>query len=696
MDSIFRVFRSSIVDSISIGKTPTKPGDVVNKAYVDGLPYATGPGSSIADQVPVFDGATGNALKVTPVYIDFVGNITGAKDIAANTITTSGTGTFNGGVIVPFGQVVAIADAPVLGTSAANKDYVDSAVVATGAVFGPGVTVSDSTIMLWDGTTGQAAKEDPLVTVASGVITANTFNSNAAKFQIASTDYLSYYGGTAANPNNLLVGPTGLTAPNGVSNIFMGTDVGHPSQMAVGSTDNVVIGNNIMNSALSSVTATGNVFIGNGISSLITTADTNVVIGNGCGAALTSGDKNVVLGDAAGSSITSADYSICIGRSAGSGIESGDENICIGHNTGGALSIGEYNVLMGYNAGNAISTADDNVCIGRGAGLVIFDGNDNVCIGHESGDFITSGSSNVTIGSAAGEGFKTSSNSVAVGHDSAWWSDAGNNVAVGAESMQNTHGGNNVILGFRAGYGSAGEGSTTYQDSVLIGFQSGYDITTGNNNVVVGNMSGYNITTGNNNVFVGSDVGTGLTAGGVVNTTGNNNVVVGMQADTQNHSNVIVLGSGGQSEGNNYLTIAATITKWNSSGLGPNTAGVTAPLLFDTATGDIGYDSSSLRYKTNVRDLHITSEDVYSLVPRSFEWIESGDSDWGLVAEEVETTFPELVIHNSDGTPESVKYHRLVVPLLNEVKKLKERNDTLENVVEELLARLSAVEAKML
>ncbi|MGI9309460.1 MAG: hypothetical protein ACR2P6_09370, partial [Gammaproteobacteria bacterium] len=42
---------------------------------------------------------------------------------------------------------------------------------------------------------------------------------------------------------------------------------------------------------------------------------------------------------------------------------------------------------------------------------------------------------------------------------------------------------------------------------------------------------------------------------------------------------------------------------------------------------------------------------------------------YGLIAEEVAEVFPELVVRNQQGEPETVKYHLLATLLLNELQK---------------------------
>jgi hypothetical protein len=56
-----------------------------------------------------------------------------------------------------------------------------------------------------------------------------------------------------------------------------------------------------------------------------------------------------------------------------------------------------------------------------------------------------------------------------------------------------------------------------------------------------------------------------------------------------------------------------------------------------------------------------------------------------LIAEEVEKAFPDLVIYDKEGQPNSVKYHLLSVLLLNELQKLRKKVDMQEQMLEKLL-----------
>ena len=53
-----------------------------------------------------------------------------------------------------------------------------------------------------------------------------------------------------------------------------------------------------------------------------------------------------------------------------------------------------------------------------------------------------------------------------------------------------------------------------------------------------------------------------------------------------------------------------------------------------------------------------------------------GIKQYGLIAEEVEPLYPELVIHSADGQVQSVRYSMLTSMLLNELQK---QNSELQN-----------------
>lgn len=103
-------------------------------------------------------------------------------------------------------------------------------------------------------------------------------------------------------------------------------------------------------------------------------------------------------------------------------------------------------------------------------------------------------------------------------------------------------------------------------------------------------------------------------------------------------------------------------------------------------------DVSSARYKTNIEPLEPELGAVLDLEPRSFEYTDSGTADIGLIAEEVAEVVPELVVRDSEGRPDAVKYDRVDVYLVPEVRRQRDRIDELEQENAELRERLAALE----
>ena len=102
------------------------------------------------------------------------------------------------------------------------------------------------------------------------------------------------------------------------------------------------------------------------------------------------------------------------------------------------------------------------------------------------------------------------------------------------------------------------------------------------------------------------------------------------------------------------------------------------PNLVVDAFGNILKDTSSKRYKKNIADLDFNSDIIYQLRPVSFDWKKGSNHDFGLIAEEVDTLLPEIVGHDAEGQAENVKYAKLTVLLLEEVRKLKQEIEELK------------------
>jgi len=98
-------------------------------------------------------------------------------------------------------------------------------------------------------------------------------------------------------------------------------------------------------------------------------------------------------------------------------------------------------------------------------------------------------------------------------------------------------------------------------------------------------------------------------------------------------------------------------------------------LKFNTGNGDVTYDTSSARYKDNIRDSVYGLSHVMQMRSTQFEYKDTGRSDVGLIAEEVVNVIPELVLLDKQNQPEAVHYDRMVSVLVKAIQELKAEFD---------------------
>ena len=104
-------------------------------------------------------------------------------------------------------------------------------------------------------------------------------------------------------------------------------------------------------------------------------------------------------------------------------------------------------------------------------------------------------------------------------------------------------------------------------------------------------------------------------------------------------------------------------------------------------------NTSSIRYKENVRDITIHPEDVLALRPRLYdrkpteEKPDARKDEFGLIAEEVAETLPQIVTYDEQGRIDALRYDLLGVALLPVVQDQNARIRDLENRLATLEAR---------
>lgn len=123
----------------------------------------------------------------------------------------------------------------------------------------------------------------------------------------------------------------------------------------------------------------------------------------------------------------------------------------------------------------------------------------------------------------------------------------------------------------------------------------------------------------------------------------------------------------------------------------PGTSTANSDVRFNTSSGLIYYQTSSQRYKENIQDLPLVLDNINALRPVTFDEISTGQSCFGLIAEEVIQQIPELVnLKEIEGydepQPDNIPYSMLSVYLLKAIQEqqvmiddLKSRIKTLED-----------------
>ena len=99
--------------------------------------------------------------------------------------------------------------------------------------------------------------------------------------------------------------------------------------------------------------------------------------------------------------------------------------------------------------------------------------------------------------------------------------------------------------------------------------------------------------------------------------------------------------------------------------------------------GKLYWDTSSIRYKTDVQDLTDEDYDFDAIAPKSF--IQDGKKRLGMIAEDIEQSVPTSVFYreiNGHQIPDAIKYDQLIPILVREVQMLKKRVEELENAAE--------------
>jgi hypothetical protein len=399
----------------------------------------------------------------------------------------------------------------------------------------------------------------------------------------------------------------------------------------------------------------------------------------------------------------------------------GSNNAFFGRNSGQANTTGSNNAFFGSYSG-ALSTTSANSFFGSGAGQSNTTGGSNTFFGYLSGNTNTTGSNLTLIGNNADVGTNNLTNATALGYRA--FVESSNALVLGSVNGKNNttadtfvgigtttpsafldivrenptpipgtpnlrltqFGENTLVAGF-SGRRSRGTRSVptavTSSDSLLLIEADGYN---GNGFTTQGRASIH---------FIASEdwttTGNGTAIRFLTTTSGTTTESVRMQIDNT---------------GNVGIGTTSPVQKLDVNGNIRIGTGTTGCVEDRDGTVIAGTCSSDLRFKRNITPFGNILSNFSKLRPVNFFWRADEFADkhfgtnqsFGLIAQEVEQAFPELVSTDEQGY-KVVNYSKLPLLTIQAVKELKSENDTLkqqlqqqQSQIDELKKALSSIQ----
>jgi hypothetical protein len=240
-----------------------------------------------------------------------------------------------------------------------------------------------------------------------------------------------------------------------------------------------------------------------------------------------------------------------------------------------------------------------------------------------------------------------------------------NNSALGFLALQsNTSGTNNTAVGV-----NALNSNTTQSDSTAVGFGA-LGVSTGALNTAVGLNAGNSLTTGSSNV----DIANSGTAGE------SNTIRIGTSCTGTPPTTC--------ASGQQDATFVAGVSGINVGA---------SPAVLVSGSGQLGVNTSSQRFKTDIRPLASALGGLMALRPVSFRYKPQdvrgpNPTEYGLIAEQVARVYPNLVADGRDGKPYTVLYQELPALLLAQAQRAQVRIERQQREIDRLAKEVRALE----
>jgi len=361
---------------------------------------------------------------------------------------------------------------------------------------------------------------------------------------------------------------------------------------------------------------------------------------------------NTAGGTGALSSLQSGYFNSAFGAAALSNDTSGFHNTAMGNGAASTTSSGFGNTAVGSDALHSNFTGNGNTAIGNFT-LTYADVSENTAIGYAVMESTTSGVDNTGTGARALSNNQTGSNNTAIGHQA---------------MFDNQTGAQNTAIGKNALYHSTASANT------VEGYSACWACRTGGNNTGNGFKTLFNNATGSNNIALGYEA--------AFNVQGSNNIDIGNQ---------------GMSGDNGVIRIGAASTQSTTYIAGINSTTLTGSAVYVNSNGQLGVVASSERYKTEITSMDANSDKLRQLRPVTFRLKSEprGTLQYGLIAEEVQKIYPDLVIRNSQGRIEGIRYDELTPILLKEIQVLRAHQIDIDRKLKKLTEQSEGMRAIM-
>ena len=204
---------------------------------------------------------------------------------------------------------------------------------------------------------------------------------------------------------------------------------------------------------------------------------------------------------------------------------------------------------------------------------------------------------------------------------------------------------------------------------------------------------------GGQTFYLGSSTNPAVTTGGGI---------MDLQAGTINLQNGTLAGSGNTS---NLVLTGDTIFTYNSAtnpAVTINDSGGCSPTCANSIFSVVGsatvagtftansfiYQGSDIRLKKNIIPLVDPLADIMKLKPVAFTYRTGGKDSMGVIAQDIEKVYPQLVAENSQGL-KMVSYEGLIAPLIGSVQELKKENEGLRDILRAQVARQDQLEKEI-